>query len=102
MPLSFVRQKFWDDMLHLHWCVRDRPDNSLDGVGDQGDGGGQVGQDHPGHDWNPELGSIPGSGGGEDVDERMDGVMYIAVELRADDGEENLLPSPASLWSTSV
>ena len=89
-------------MLHLHWCVRDRPDNSLDGVGDQGDGGGQVGQDHPGHDRHPELGSIPGSGGGEDVDERMFCVMYIAVELRTDDGEVNLLPSPASLWSTSV
>ena len=87
-------------MLHLHWCVRDRPDNSLDGVGDQGDGGGQVGQDHPGHDWNPELGSIPG-GGGEDVDDKMDGVMYIADKLR-DGFRINLLPSPASLWSTSV
>ena len=82
-------------MLHLHWCVRDRPDNSLDGVGDQGDGGGQVGQDHPGHDRHPELGFIPG---GEDVDERVDGV-YIVIKLRVG---VNLLPSPASLWSTSV
>ena len=79
MPSSFERQKLRDDMPHLHWCVRDRPDNSLDGVGDQGDGGGQVGQDHPGHDWHPELGSIPGGGGVEDVDEKMDGVsLYIA------------------------
>ena len=50
---------------YLNRGVWNGPDNTLDSVGDERDGVGQVGQDHSCHDGDPQLCSIPGGDNGD-------------------------------------
>ena len=54
---------------HLNRSVWNGPDNTLHGIGDEGDGGGQVGQNHPRHDGNPQLYAIPDDDHDDDDDD---------------------------------
>ena len=73
-----------DDMKYLNRCVWNGPDNTLDSISDEGDGVGQVRQDDPSHDGDPQLCSVPDEDGEDDEngddghgDDNDDGVAIV-------------------------